>query len=530
MTLAVHIRDLFRVYPAPDGGVVALQGLTLDVQEGELCVVLGPSGSGKSTLLRMLAALDRPTAGSVRVFDRDLGRLGRRARARYRTELLGYVDQHYWRALAPELQVQELVALPLALAGAPRGERRRRADELLDRVGLLDRREARPGELSGGEQQRVAVCAALANRPRLLLADEPTGELDAASARLVYDAIADLAGEAGTTSVVVSHDPESATVADRIIRVRDGRVSEEAALADGGDEAIVVGRGGWLRLSEELLRRTGIRTRATARLHEEGIVIAAQPGAEQAYVAQPEPEMPSVPAGREVVAELQEVSRAYGEGAAAATPLVGLDAGFEAGRLTAVTGPSGSGKTTLLRLLAATDLPTAGEVVLLGQAVSGLSRDERARLRAQHVALVSQETGLVPFLTAAENVQLGLALRGVGDEEARGRSAEALAAVGLAGIGERRVADLSAGQRERVAVARAVAARPRLLLADEPTARLDQANALGVARLLLGLARETGAAVVCATHDPLLVEHADERLDLERRGQQPRAAAGVKPR
>ena len=150
-----------------------------------------------------------------------------------------------------------------------------RADELLERVALLDRRHAHPRELSGGEQQRVAVCAALAHKPRLFLADEPTGELDAASARLVYEAIAELAGDGGTTTVLVSHDPESAAIADRIVRVRDGRVSEEAALADGRDEAIVVGRGGWLRLSEELLRRTGIRSHATARLHEEGIVLEA---------------------------------------------------------------------------------------------------------------------------------------------------------------------------------------------------------------------------------------------------------------
>ncbi|MGH3020424.1 MAG: ABC transporter ATP-binding protein, partial [Gaiellaceae bacterium] len=450
MTNAVEIRDLFRVYPAPEGGVVALQGLTLDVRVGELCVVLGPSGSGKSTLLRMLAALDRPTAGSVRAFDRDLGRLARRAQARYRTELLGYVDQHYWRALAAELEVRELVALQLALAGATLRERRRRADELLDRVGLLDRREAHPGELSGGEQQRIAVSAALAHRPRLLLADEPTGELDAANARVVYTAIADLAREAGTTTVIVSHDPESASVADRIVRVRDGRVSEEAALADGGDEAIVVGRGGWLRLSEELLRRTGIRSHATARLHEDGIVIAAQPGTEAAPAEPAEPEaLAPASSGGEPVAELRGVTRTYGEGASAATALLDLDAVFEGGRLTAVTGPSGSGKTTLLHLLAGTDLPTAGEVAILGETVSGLDRDARARLRAQHIALVSQEAGLVPFLTAGENVRLGLALRGLDGEEARARAAESLAVVGLAGVAERRVADLSAGQRER---------------------------------------------------------------------------------
>ena len=526
MSAAVDIRDLFRVYPAPEGGVVALQGLTLEVQEGEICVVLGPSGSGKSTLLRMLAALDQPTAGSVRVHDRDLARLGRRGRARYRAELLGYADQHYWRALAAELEIRELVSIQLGLAGATARERHARADDLLERVGLLDRRHAHPRELSGGEQQRVAVCAALAHKPRLFLADEPTGELDAASARLVYEAIAELARGGGTTTVLVSHDPESAAIADRIVRVRDGRVSDEAALADGRDEAIVVGRGGWLRLSEELLRRTGIRSHATARLHEEGIVLEPVPGDDAVVVAAEEEPAYRRPAGEgEIVAQVRGLSRTYGKGAAAAPALLELDAAFVGGRLTAVTGPSGSGKTTLLRLLAGMDVPTAGDVHVLGEPLSSLDRDGRARFRAERVSLVSQEAGLVPFLTAAENVELSLALRRIDADEARARATEALASVGLAAETSRRVEDLSSGQRERVAVARAVAARPSLLLADEPTARLDQANALAVAQLLLDLARDTGAAVVCGTHDPLLIEHADERLDLGARDRSASRAA-----
>jgi energy-coupling factor transport system ATP-binding protein len=515
---AVELRDVFRVYPGPEGGVVALQGLTLEVREGEMCVILGPSGSGKSTLLRLLAALDSPTAGAVRVLGRDLARLGRRGRADYRAQVLGYADQHYWRALAPELEIRELVGVQLGLAGVTRHERYGRAGELLERVGLLDRAHAHPGELSGGEQQRVAICAALVHRPKLLLADEPTGELDAANARLVYEAIAELARDAGTTTVLVSHDPESASVADRIVRVRDGRVSEEAALADGGDESIVVGRGGWLRLSEELLRRTGIRSHAAARLHEDGILLQAATAGAAPQAASPD-EAPLSPPKEtsETVAEARGLSRTYGEGATAATALVELDAAFSGGRLTAVTGPSGSGKTTLLHLLAGLDLPTAGEVQVVGELVSALDRDARARFRAEHVALISQEGGLVPFLTAAENVELGLSLRGMEPEDARARATESLAEVGLAGLAGRRVSDLSSGQRERVAVARALAGRPTLLLADEPTARLDQANALAVARLLLGLARETGAAVVCATHDPILIEHADDLLDLEAR-------------
>ncbi|HEX2044035.1 MAG TPA: ATP-binding cassette domain-containing protein [Gaiellaceae bacterium] len=512
MTNAVEIRDVFRIYPGPRGGVVALQGLSLDVREGEICVVLGPSGSGKTTLLRMLAGLERPSAGTVTVLGADLAGLGTRGLARYRSERLGYADQHYRRALAAELTARELVALQLALGGAPQRERLTRADGLLERVGLLERRGARPPELSGGELQRIAVCAALAHRPRLFLADEPTGELDAVTADALYRLIGDLARDAGATTVLVSHDPGSTTIADRIVRVRDGRVSEEAAVADGEEEAIVVGRGGWLRLSEELLRRTGIHGRASARLHEEGIVLSSvdrdaptpTPPDEQDAGAPAEARAP-------VVAELRGVAKTYGRGGAAAAALAGVSARFRAGRLAVVTGASGSGKTTLLHLLAGLELPTEGDVTVLDAALGTLSRDALAAFRARHVGLVGQDPGLLPFLSVRENVELALAVRG-----SSGDARAALTAVGLAEEADRRVRDLSSGQRERAAVARAVAARPALLLADEPTASLDRANALAVGRLLLGLARETGAAVVCATHDPVLIEQADDRLDLER--------------
>src|SRR5581483_6694527 len=176
-------------------------------------------------------------------------------------------DQHYTRALSPELSARELVAVQLGLRGATGAERLRRADELLERVGLAAKRDRRPAALSGGEQQRVALCAALAHRPRVFLADEPTGELDAATADQVYEVLGELVREHDCTTVIVSHDPESARIADRIIRIRDGRVSEEWA-RDGDADAIVVGRGGWLRLPEELLLRAGIGAHATARFHE----------------------------------------------------------------------------------------------------------------------------------------------------------------------------------------------------------------------------------------------------------------------
>ncbi|MGZ4353549.1 MAG: ABC transporter ATP-binding protein, partial [Gaiellaceae bacterium] len=277
MNAAIELKDVFRVHSTAEGDAAALQGLSLTVRGGEVVVVLGPSGSGKTTLLRILAGFDRPSAGVVRVFGEDVAKLSARRLAEYRTRVLGYVDQHYMRALAAELPARELVALQLGLDGWTRAERFRRADELLDRVGLLAKRDRLPGELSGGEQQRVAVCAALAHGPKLFLADEPTGELDAASAGGVYDLIGDLVRSERCTAVVVSHDPSSVRIADRIVRVRDGRVSEESA-GDAGEGELVVGRGGWLRLPEELLLRAGIGAHATARF-EEGSVIVTPVGA-----------------------------------------------------------------------------------------------------------------------------------------------------------------------------------------------------------------------------------------------------------
>jgi len=499
---AIEVRDVFRVHQTPEGDAAALQGLSLTIREHETVAVLGPSGSGKTTFLRILAGLDRPSAGIVRVFGTELGKLPGRDVARYRTSTVGYADQHYARALAPELTARELVGVELGLAGATRSERLRRADELLERVGMASKRDARPAELSGGEQQRVAVAASLAHRPRLFLADEPTGELDAASARQVYDTIGELVRTERCTAVIVSHDPESASIADRIVRIRDGRVSEEAGGAVG-DEAIVVGKGGWLRLPEELLRRSGIRNHASARLSGSDIVVSST------QMERQEPahaEAPAAQAATKTVATLRGVTKSYGE----RVVLDGLDADFSSSSLTVVTGPSGSGKTTMLHLVAGLELPDSGDVDVLGTNVAALDRAQRARFRRDHVGYVGQQPGLVPTLSATENVELALAIRGLPPDGAR----EALAAVGLEDRAEQRVSRLSTGERGRVAIARALAPRPQLLLADEPTSRLDQANALAVGALFARLARDFGTALVCATHDPLLIEQADETLVL----------------
>ncbi|HEX3054962.1 MAG TPA: ATP-binding cassette domain-containing protein [Gaiellaceae bacterium] len=491
---AVQATDLFRIYPSDEGAAAALQGLSLDIEEGELVVVFGPSGSGKSTLLRILAGLDRPSAGTVRVFEHDLRTLRGRARADYRSRTLGYADQHYGRALAPELTARALVALRLDLLGFDRSESGRAADRLLERVGLAGKRNALPGELSGGQQQRVALCAALVHRPRLFIADEPTGELDAANAAEIYALIRELSREAGVTTLVVSHDPESAAVADRVVQIRDGRVS--AVDADA-----VVNRGGWIRIPEALIGRT---TRARLEPRPGGVFVHT--------VAAEREEAAPAPAGKpgDIVVETDGLTKVHGRGARATEVFRDLSLAFAAGAFSAVTGPSGTGKSTLLHLLAGLDRPTGGDVRVLGTALSGLDATGLALLRRSSIGLVTQGTDLVPFLTARETVELALSLRGAAPDGA----APALAAVGLAELAEERVARLSMGERQRVAIARALAAKPALLLADEPTARLDEANARAVGALFAELARATGTAIVCATHDPVLIEHAQVEFPL----------------
>ena len=503
MAPLVDARELFAVYPSPAGGVAALQGLSLTVDEGETCVVLGPSGSGKTTFLRVLAGLARPSAGSLVVAGLDVPNASARELGRYRRDVLGYADQHYWRALERELTAQELVALPLGLAAVSHEESTARARELLERVELLDRADARPHELSGGEQQRIALCAALAHRPRLLIADEPTGDLDAESAGGALALLSELVAEHGSAAVVVSHDPASTEIADRVVHIRDGRVSEERS---GELETAVVATGGWLRVPEEALRAAGIHDRARIVPGDGSVSLHPVDGRVEARGA----ERARLPGSRGEVLEARRVTRRYGTQVA----LDGVDAMFLPGELTVVVGPSGSGKSTLLALLSGLDVPDEGDVRLGELEISARDRAGRAALRRERIAVVGQAPGLSGFLTARENVELGLALRSVGDDDARERASEALAAVGLAAHAERRVELLSAGQRERVALARVFAARTPVVVADEPTSRLDASTTLEIGGLLADLAHDTGTTVVCATHDPLLVSLADREVRL----------------
>jgi putative ABC transport system ATP-binding protein len=225
MTAIVEARQVSRVFPMPAGPVSALRDVSLRIAKDDYIGIVGPSGCGKSTLLHVLGCVDVPTSGEVRFQDRDVGSLSDAERSRLRLREIGFVFQRFF--LLPMLTAWENVELPQAEAGAGRAERRRRTRELLDYVGLSARADHRPSELSGGEMQRVAIARALANRPHLLLADEPTGELDQTTGEQIVTLLDRLHAD-GTAVVVVTHDPAVASRAARLLTMRDGRIVEES--------------------------------------------------------------------------------------------------------------------------------------------------------------------------------------------------------------------------------------------------------------------------------------------------------------
>ena len=222
----VEARGVTRSFPMPAGPVVAVRDLTVSIAAGELVAICGPSGCGKSTLLHMLGCVDAPSQGQMLVDGVDVSTLGDAERSAIRLSKIGFVFQRFF--LLPMLTAAENVELPQAEAGAPRADRRKRTMELLDYVGLAHRADHRPSQLSGGEAQRVAIARALANRPRLLLADEPTGELDQATGQQIVGLFERVHAD-GTTVVVVTHDPAIAARSPRVLLMRDGRLENGAA-------------------------------------------------------------------------------------------------------------------------------------------------------------------------------------------------------------------------------------------------------------------------------------------------------------
>lgn len=293
---------LVRIYKLADLEVVALQGLDLLVDGGEMIAIVGASGSGKSTLLAILGGMDVPSAGRAVVAGYDLGRLSGSDRTRFRRQVVGFVWQQTGRNLLPYLSAVENVELPMVLDG--RKARRTRALELLDLVGLADRAKHRPDRLSGGEQQRVAIAISLANDPNVVLADEPTGELDSRTSEEVFGLLRRVNAELGTTIVIVTHDAFVSEQVGRTVAIRDGRTSTETLRrterTDEGDHRViseeyaVLDRAGRLQLPRSHVDALELRNRVRLRLEDDhvGVWPDRQNGGATAAVPGPEGQAP----------------------------------------------------------------------------------------------------------------------------------------------------------------------------------------------------------------------------------------------
>jgi ABC-type lipoprotein export system ATPase subunit len=285
--------NLVKIYKVADLEVVALQGLDLEVMPGEMIAIVGASGSGKSTLLNILSGLDVPSAGNCSVDGHDLTRLTPAQRINYRRYVVGQIWQQSGRNLLPELSAQANIELPQMLSGIGSAQRSQRARELLNMVGLTGMEHKKPEQLSGGEQQRVAVAVALANGPKVLLADEPTGELDSVTAGELFTLLRRLNEDLGLTIITVTHDAAIAATVDRTIAIRDGRTSTETVRREAEleelhehmqeasaiiglsarthRESILIDRAGRLQLPKEAIERLPFNGRAEVRIAEDHV-------------------------------------------------------------------------------------------------------------------------------------------------------------------------------------------------------------------------------------------------------------------
>ena len=506
----IEFDDVFVLYRGTLHDVVALRGLNLSVDRGERVVVHGPSGSGKSTLVKVATSQVTPSAGRVTI----MGRVVDSANVRSphvgspnvrstgpRNDRVGVVTQGTGRDLIPELSCLDNIALQARLDGANRAAATAGARAVLQRFDLAHLADRYPGTLSNGEAQRIGLAAALACEPNVIVADEPTGELDSSSAEGVYDLLSEQIRATGASLLLVTHDARAARIADRIVTIRDGRVSSEHA---NNEDVLIVDPRGWVRLPQHERAVAGIGDRATVVANPKGVVLhgarshgppdRSSEAATEATGGQESPFVPhqrtpaaidgGIPLGiqseeapPEFLVKLDNVAVCLG-GTVVLDP---SSVTIRKGELTAIVGRSGSGKTTLLAVLADLVEPTSGIVL---------------RQPGCTVAVSASVAGFAEQLTVRQNVTIACEVRKVSEAGADAL----LIALGVGHLADRPMNTLSGGERQRVSVARALVTGADLVLLDEPTSQLDEASALMVSSVLAQLARE-GRAIVCTTHD-----------------------------
>jgi ABC-type lipoprotein export system ATPase subunit len=479
----IDVEDAFVLHRGRAHDVAALRGMNLRVDAGERIVVRGPSGSGKSTLVAAVTGQVRASAGRVRLFGHDLAQVDHAAAMRLRTAHVGVVSQRSGFDLIEDLDCLENVAVQSRLSGVGRGDAMRAAHAALARLGLDHLVDRRPASLSGGERQRIALAAALAHGPGLVIADEPTGELDSVSADQVYDFLREHAERTGAALLVVTHDVRAERVATRVLTIHDGRLSEESL---SGRTSLVVDGRGWVRLPESLRADARIAGRAVGTADGGRVTLIGLEPIEPSAVEVSD----TVREPGDVVIRLDDAEIDLG-----ATTIGPVSMELRRGQITVLTGRSGSGKTSVLSV------------------ILGVSQASRGLVERGFTAFgcCPQTAAFADQQTVAANVDLVRALR---SEPPDADPAGVLQTVGLSGLADRPTGTLSGGERQRTGVARSLAVGADLVVLDEPTSQLDRATARLISRAIQQAAQR-GTCVVCASHDEELLAVADQIVDLD---------------
>ncbi len=452
--------------------VHVLKGMNFEIPKGQMVAIMGASGCGKTTLLNLIGGLDHITSGKISVNDNNLSHLSDKDLTEFRRDSIGYIFQLF--NLFADQTLIENVSLPLILQGIPLKEAQAQALEVLDEVGIASRANEKPSNLSGGEQQKVAIARSLVTKPKLILADEPTGDLDVSTSKDIMKLFKNLQKIKPEMSIiVVTHSEAIAHYCDRIIRIDDGIIIEDDS----------IGNSGTINLYKDFLENEKLVT-------------------SQSYFE----ELTQTP-----ILEVNQLSKSFMQGSKQIDALVDVSFNVYPGEFLIIRGPSGAGKTTLLNLIAGLDLPDTGDISFKGQNIVKMPDNKKSKLRLENFSFIFQDYGLIPHLTTEENTSLPLSIRGKKD---KALILDFLSKVGIAELADQKPAYLSGGQMQRVGIARALVNNPSILFADEPTGDLDTKTSNIIMELLRSYHEEHGTTIVLVTHDPAIAKYGTREIYL----------------
>ena len=490
------MRDVVKSYATGDGPFIALDGITLDVCAGEFLGITGKSGAGKTTLLNMISGVSELTSGEVLFRAQDetgvisIHGMDEDALAVWRGSNVGIVYQSF--ELMPTLNLVENVMLPQDFAGVYHPViSKARALELLELVDIVEHAYKIPAHISGGQKQRVAIARALVNDPPLIIADEPTGNLDTATAEMIFQIFEKLVSQ-GKTIIMVTHDESLSDRFSRRLKIVDGKLGNNSTNNASG----------------KIKKTNPPRVKIFSGANPFGEIINGNGNKNG------KPRAASASAGNQPAILLQNVVKTYENAAGKFAALKGVDLQFEYGQFVSIVGKSGCGKSTLLNMITGIDHPSSGKVLVGGDDIYAMTESQRALWRGQNMGVVFQFFQLLPTLTLLENVMLPMDYCKVYSfGERPDRAMELLKMVGLEEQAHKLPGNVSSGQQQSAAIARALATDPPIILADEPTGNLDSRSADVILNLFEKLARD-GKTILIVTHDPSLTKRTDQTIIL----------------